>query len=213
MHDVLQRMSIAAEYHYAHLNPPATDSSTPKPKGNGTAKQGNTDLPPMRVAVYAAHAANFLAFLRLLGFESQLALIPDWSEAVYVELCVRLADGNLAVRVWLKGRLAPIPSCPDGGDDCLWTNVLMMMGPYVNDSFVNVDWNDKCDEDPGKLCPTSTTSGFSGPSFLDFVPLWMVAGGFFGAIVSVLIVLVLWRWWRNRTRRTRQDVVSDIEIE
>ena len=93
----------------------------------------------------------------------------------------------------------------------------------TNKTQVDCYWLSICDRDTSTqdVAPPET------PSFISFIPLWVVAGGTFtnvalfcltffsvlaGLLASILGLLVLWKWYRNKKHRKREEIILDLEI-
>lgn len=176
--------------------------------------------PDARLALYFVHGANMMGFLRLIqAFDVLEKGHPPFGAAVSLEVASRPDDSQLIVRLLIENSLTsaaaavrrPIPLCPlDARGDCPLSSLVSMLAPYTNETFVSRDWEAMCDRDTSALCPIS---GLGEPqSSLSFVTLWAVAGMLAGVIATVTLLLVAWRWWRNRQHRSRQEIIVELEI-
>lgn len=159
-----------------------------------------------RMVIYSAHAANIMGLLRILRMDKALQRPPSFGDGLFIELA-ETDDKKLVVLVRYHNQVWSIPDCPNRGP-CLLTSFRAMFQTYANASFVDHYWPSLCDRDLTALCPSTEPL----PSPISFVPLWVVAGILFGILGAVLLALIAWKWYRNRTYRKRSEILLDLEI-
>ena len=162
-----------------------------------------------KMVIYSAHAANIMGLLQLLGLDKALRRPPSFGDALLIEVAQPSGGGPEVVLVRYGGEVWPLPQCPDAGE-CTYASFAAMYQRYANQSFVSLTWPSICDRDALASCPPLT---FHPTSFISFIPLWVVAGVLAGLLAAILMLLVAWKWYRNRTYRKRSEIMLDLEIE